>query len=99
LLRDHNRAIRSAIQGQRGVEVDTAGDGFFIVFPTVGAAVTAAAAAQHELAGKLRVRMGLHSGAILVTDEGYAGAAVHRAARIAEAFTRFGLPIEVDLRP
>jgi predicted ATPase/class 3 adenylate cyclase len=85
LLRDHNRAIRSAIQGQRGVEVDTAGDGFFVVFPTAGAAVTAAAAAQHELAGKLRVRMGLHSGAILVTDEGYAGAAVHRAARIAAA--------------
>jgi predicted ATPase len=74
-----------SIEANGGFEVDTAGDGFFVVFPTAGAAVAAAAAAQRELAGTLRVRMGLHSGAILLTGEGYAGAAVHRAARIAAA--------------
>src|SRR6266540_3901044 len=42
--------------------------------------------AQGALAsGSIRVRMGLHTGAPLVTGEGYVGADVHRAARIAAA--------------
>ena len=46
----------------------------------------AAAEAQRALLeGPLRVRMGLHTGEPFLTDEGYAGIDVHRAARIAAA--------------
>ena len=35
--------------------------------------------------GPIRVRMGLHTGEPIATDEGYVGIDVHRAARIAAA--------------
>jgi class 3 adenylate cyclase len=42
--------------------------------------------AQAVLAdGPIRVRMGLHTGTPLLTEEGYVGVDVHRAARIAAA--------------
>jgi predicted ATPase len=65
------------------VEVDTQGDAFFVAFPTAPGALAAAEEAQAGLA--LPVRMGLHTGTPLVTEEGYVGADVHRAARIAAA--------------
>ena len=75
-------APRSRAHG--GVEVDTQGDAFFVAFPTAPGALAAAAAATEELAaGPIRVRMGIHSGTPLLTDEGYVGVDVHRAARIA----------------
>lgn len=83
---EHHRVVRAAVEGHGGVEVDTAGDGFFVAFPTAGVAVAAAAEAQRALAvGPVRVRMGLHSGAPIVTAEGYAGTDVHRGARIVAA--------------
>ena len=86
LRADHHRDIRAAVRAHGGVEVDTAGDGFFVAFQTAHAAIGAAADAQKALAGgPVRARMGLHSGAPLVTAEGYAGTEVHRAARIAAA--------------
>src|SRR5204862_4431015 len=46
----------------------------------------AAAEAQQALAaGPVRVRMGIHTGTPHVTDEGYVGPDVHRAASIAAA--------------
>jgi hypothetical protein len=48
------------------------------------AALAAAEAAQAALAvGPIRVRIGLHTGEPLVTEAGYVGIDVHRAARIA----------------
>jgi predicted ATPase/class 3 adenylate cyclase len=83
-LAEHRRTIREAAAAHGGVEVDTQGDAFFIAFPTAPGALQAAAAARDALAGgPIRVRMGLHSGTPLVTDEGYVGGDVHRAARIA----------------
>jgi predicted ATPase/class 3 adenylate cyclase len=83
-LAEHRRILRAAFDARGGVEVDTQGDAFFIAFPTAPAAVEAAYAATEELArGPIRVRMGIHSGTPLVTDEGYVGVDVHRAARIA----------------
>ena len=83
-LAEHRRILRAAFGARGGVEVDTQGDAFFIAFPTAPAALAAAAAATEELArGPIRVRMGLHSGTPLLTDEGYVGVDVHRAARIA----------------
>lgn len=85
-LAQHRRALREAFMRHDGVEVDTQGDSFFIAFSTAPAAIAAAAEAQHVLAaGPIRVRMGIHTGTPYVTDEGYVGSDVHRAARIAAA--------------
>jgi predicted ATPase len=54
------------------------------VFTRAADAVAAAYEAREALApGPIRVRMGLHTGEPIVTDEGYVGMDVHRAARIA----------------
>jgi predicted ATPase len=82
-LAEHRRVIREAVAAHGGVEVDTQGDAFFVAFPTAPGALAAAAAARNALA--IPVRMGLHSGTPLLTDEGYVGPDVHRAARIAAA--------------
>ena len=86
LLAEHRRLLRDAVGRHGGVEVDTQGDAFFFVFPTAPGAVAAAADAQEALAnGRLRVRMGAHTGAPRLTGEGYVGEDIHLAARIAAA--------------
>ena len=76
--------IREAFGRHDGVEVDTQGDAFFVAFSRAADAVAASAEAQRALgAGPIRVRMGIHTGEPLVTQEGYVGMDVHRAARIA----------------
>ncbi len=83
-LAEHRRVIRDACAAEGGVEVDTQGDAFFFAFPTAPGALAAAAALTNSLAsGPIHVRIGLHTGTPLVTDEGYVGDDVHRAARIA----------------
>jgi len=85
-LAEHRRILRDAFTAQGGVEVDTQGDALFVAFPTAPGATTAAAAARDALtAGPIKVRMGLHTGTPHLTKEGYVGADVHRAARIAAA--------------
>ena len=85
-LAEHRRIVREAFLRHDGVEVDTQGDAFFVAFPTAPGAVAAAAEAQQALeAGPIRVRMGIHTGTPHITDEGYVGPDVHRAARIAAA--------------
>jgi predicted ATPase/class 3 adenylate cyclase/transcriptional regulator with XRE-family HTH domain len=91
----HHHTLRSAITAHGGVEVDTQGDAFFVAFPTAPAALAAAVDATRALAeaawpegvpaGGVRVRMGLHTGAPLLTPAGYVGLDVVRAARIAAA--------------
>ncbi len=86
LLAEHRRVLREAFAGLGGVEVDTQGDALFVAFARAGDALAAAQKAQAALSvGPVRVRMGLHSGEPIVTDEGYVGMDVHRAARIAGA--------------
>jgi predicted ATPase/Tfp pilus assembly protein PilF len=86
VLAEHRRVLREAWQLRDGVEVDTQGDAFFVAFGRASDAVAAAADAQAGLAGgPVRVRIGLHTGEPLRTDEGYVGYDVHRAARIAAA--------------
>jgi predicted ATPase/class 3 adenylate cyclase len=85
-LAEHRRVLRDAFAQYGGVEVDTQGDAFFVAFARAQDAVAAAAAGQKALAtGPLRVRMGLHTGEPFLTDDGYVGLDVHRAARIASA--------------
>ena len=82
-LAEHRRVVREMAVSHGGVEVDTQGDAFFIAFTTAQGALEAARAAQAVLA--IPVRMGIHTGTPLLTDEGYVGADVHKAARIAAA--------------
>ncbi len=85
-LAKHRRVLREAFAAQGGVEVDTQGDAFFVAFPTGPGALGAAADTMAGLAaGPIRVRIGIHTGTPHVTDEGYVGVDVHRAARIAAA--------------
>ena len=86
LLAEHRRVLREAFVARDGVEVDTQGDAFFVAFAGATDAVAAATDARDALAsGPIRVRMGIHTGEPQVTDEGYVGLDVHRAARIAAA--------------
>src|SRR6476660_4561784 len=83
-LAAHRVILREAFAENGGVEVDTQGDAFFVAFPTAPGAIAAAGAATDRLAGgPISVRIGIHSGTPFVTDEGYVGVDVHRAARIA----------------
>jgi predicted ATPase len=83
-LAEHRRVLRQAFTAHRGVEVDTQGDAFFVAFPTAPGALAAAAQALEGLSpGRVRVRMGIHTGTPHLAEEGYVGADVHRAARIA----------------
>jgi len=85
-LGEHRRVLRKAFERHGGVEVDTQGDAFFVAFARAKEALEAAAEAQQALEpGLVRVRMGLHTGEPVVTEEGYVGIDVHRAARIASA--------------
>jgi predicted ATPase len=83
-LAGHRRLLRDAFARHGGVEVDTQGDAFFVAFGRAWDALAAAAEGRQALVdGPIRVRMGLHTGEPLVTQEGYVGIDVHRAARIA----------------
>jgi predicted ATPase/class 3 adenylate cyclase len=85
-LTEHRLVIREACAAEGGVEVDTQGDAFFFAFLTAPSALAAAEEMTDALAaGPIRVRIGLHTGTPLLTEEGYVGGDVHRAARIAAA--------------
>jgi predicted ATPase len=85
-LAEHRRRLREAFAQHGGVEVDTQGDAFFAAFSEASGALAAAGQAQAALAeGPIRVRMGIHSGEPLLTEEGYVGIDVHRGARVMSA--------------
>ncbi len=83
-LAEHRRIVREACTGEGGVEVDMQGDAFFVAFPSAPGAASAAQAIRDALApGMISLRIGLHTGTPLVTDEGYVGDDVHFASRVA----------------
>jgi predicted ATPase/class 3 adenylate cyclase/Flp pilus assembly protein TadD len=83
VVAEHRRVLRGAFSRHGGIEVDTQGDAFFVAFARSSDAVLAADEAQDALAdGPVRVRIGIHTGEPVVTEEGYVGIDVHRAARI-----------------
>jgi predicted ATPase len=83
-LGEHRRLLREAFARHGGVEVDTQGDAFFVAFPTATGAIDAADDGIRALApGPITIRIGIHTGDPLATDEGYVGIDVHRAARVA----------------
>jgi predicted ATPase/class 3 adenylate cyclase len=85
VLSEHRGVLRDAFARHNGVEVDTQGDAFFVAFARASDALAAARDSTKALDGPVRVRVGVHTGEPLVTEEGYVGIDVHRAARIAAA--------------
>jgi predicted ATPase/class 3 adenylate cyclase len=96
LLSQHGPIIRDAARRHHGVEVRTEGDAFFLAFRTAHEAVAFAAEAQRALIGhawpedgRIRVRMGMHTGEAVPgrqdTAMDYVGYDVTRAARVAAA--------------
>jgi class 3 adenylate cyclase len=86
LLDDHHAAVRSQLSRFRGVEMDTAGDGFFARFDGPARAIRCAQAlseAVRELG--IDVRAGLHTGECELVDGKVAGIAISIGARIAAA--------------
>ncbi|MBA3246254.1 MAG: response regulator [Actinobacteria bacterium] len=90
-LADVRRLLRTAVAEAGGQEVDSRGDELFAVFSGAEPAATAAIAAQRSLSAhpwpgsSVRVRMGLHTGAPALGEDGYVGVDVHRASRICAA--------------
>jgi class 3 adenylate cyclase len=92
VLTDHREILRKAVRQHGGEEVDRQGDSFLFAFPRADEAAAAAIDSQHGLAAhewppgnRLRVRMGIHTAEPTVSEEGYYGLGVHRAARIMAA--------------
>src|SRR5579859_2220428 len=82
----HRERIRGVAREHRGVEMGTEGDAFFFVFQSAQDALVAAGAIQAALSdGPVRVRIGVHTGEVLLVDGNYVGMAVHKAARISSA--------------
>ena len=92
LLAEVLELLRSVWVAHAGHELGAQGDRFFAVFASAEDALAAAVAAQRALTahtwpdgGQVRVRMGLHTGAALLTTGRYVGLEVHRAVHIAAA--------------
>jgi class 3 adenylate cyclase len=89
VLATHRALLRAEFTERGGMEVDTQGDAFFIVFGRAREAVEAAVGAQRALAkhpwpggASVAIRMGMHTGEPQRAQHGYTGLAVHRASRI-----------------
>ncbi|HVE76776.1 MAG TPA: adenylate/guanylate cyclase domain-containing protein, partial [Actinomycetota bacterium] len=83
------KILRDVFARHRGHVVDTAGDGFFVTFPTATDAVQSAVEAHQLLAKEhwpadcsVKVRIGIHSGEVFRKNEKYFGETVHEAARV-----------------
>jgi class 3 adenylate cyclase len=92
LLHDHRRLLHNVVARHGGSEVDAAGDGNFIAFPTARDGVAAAVEAQRAMADHpwppeavVRVRMALHTGEPRLAEQGYHGLGVHLAARLCQS--------------
>jgi class 3 adenylate cyclase len=85
LLERHHRVVRQELARHRGVELDTAGDGFLAHFDGPARAIRCAAAIVESVRQEtgLDVRAGVHTGECEVVDGKPAGVAVHVGARIA----------------
>jgi class 3 adenylate cyclase/pimeloyl-ACP methyl ester carboxylesterase len=84
LVERHHAMVRETLGRYRGVEVDTAGDGFFATFDGPARAIRCA----QELSGRVRdlgveIRAGIHTGECEVINDRVGGIAVTIGARIA----------------
>jgi class 3 adenylate cyclase len=82
MIQRHHGIVREQLRTHRGVEVDTAGDGFFATFDGAGRAVECARSIV-DAVGELgiTIRGGIHTGEIELGDKA-TGLAVHIGARV-----------------
>lgn len=84
LLEEHHALVRRQLARFRGIEVDTAGDGFFASFDGPARAIRCACAIVESVPELgLDVRAGLHTGECELANGKVAGIAVHTGARVA----------------
>ena len=84
LLQRHHELVRRQLLRHRGVEVDTAGDGFLASFDGPARAIRCACAVTDSVGELgLDVRAGLHTGECELIDGKVTGIAVHTGARVA----------------
>jgi class 3 adenylate cyclase len=83
-LEQHHELVRRQLLRYRGVEVDTAGDGFLASFDGPARAIRCATAITSGVRDLgLDIRAGLHTGECELVDGKVAGIAVHTGARVA----------------
>jgi class 3 adenylate cyclase len=79
----HDDVVRSVLAGFGGREVETAGDSFLVVFDRAESAIRCGLALIKALAAiELPIRVGVHSGEVVMSGDHVGGLAVHAAARI-----------------
>jgi hypothetical protein len=84
LLEDHHAHVRRLLKRFRGVEIDTAGDGFFATFDGPARAIRCACAIRDAVADLgIEIRAGLHTGEVERRGGEVTGLAVHVGARVA----------------
>jgi len=83
LVEEHHRRVRGQLARYRGVEVDTAGDGFFATFDGPARAVRCARSIVDAVAPLgIEVRAGVHTGEVETIDGKVGGMAVVIGARV-----------------
>ncbi len=89
VLSRHRELVRIALEQNRGLEMDTQGEGFFLAFGRAKDAVAATVAIQRAHddetwpeGADVRVRIGMHTSEPELSNDRYIGLGVHRAARI-----------------
>jgi len=83
LLDRHHALVREVLDRYRGIEIDTAGDGFLTMFDGAARAVQSALEIRAAVRGiGLDIRAGIHTGEVEVVPGGIRGLAVHETARI-----------------
>jgi class 3 adenylate cyclase len=93
ILQAHNSIVRQRVADHGGTEVKAQGDGFLVVFPSARAAVLAAISVQRAMADyrhdhpevPIDLRLGLHTGEVVATDDDVFGHNVAVASRIADS--------------
>ena len=84
LVTEHHRIVRGQLARYRGVEMDTAGDGFYATFDGPARAVRCALAIEADVRKlSIEVRAGVHTGEMQMIDGKAGGIAVTLGARIA----------------
>jgi pimeloyl-ACP methyl ester carboxylesterase len=83
MIEEHHRRVRGQLARYRGVEVDTAGDGFFATFDGPARAVRCARSIVDAVAPLgIEVRAGVHTGEVETIDGKVGGMAVVIGARV-----------------
>jgi pimeloyl-ACP methyl ester carboxylesterase/class 3 adenylate cyclase len=84
LLEEHHRRVRGQLSRFRGVEIDTAGDGFFATFDGPARGIRCALAIVGSVGDlDIEIRAGLHTGEVERIGDKVGGIAVNIGARVA----------------